>query len=82
MDHNSMIYYKHFWDVTAPIVFNLGLNASHSAEARFNFVLDSLKLDLVGATPYQLSRLIDFEISGSPHSYSNSSFFHVIEDKL
>jgi hypothetical protein len=46
MDHNSMIYYKHFWDAAAPLVFNLGLKSLQSAEKRFQYALDTLKLDL------------------------------------
>ena len=55
MDHNSMIYFKHLWDAAAPLVFNLGLKAHQSADKRFSFALDSIKLDLTEGTTFKLA---------------------------
>ncbi len=47
MDHNSVIYYKHFWDMSAPLLYNIGLLSSKPASTRFKYATDALKVDLI-----------------------------------
>jgi hypothetical protein len=80
MDHNSMIYYKHFWDAAAPLVFNLGLKSLQSSEKRFQYALDTIKLDLSSETTFKFEQITDFTYKPS-QIYESTSFFHVIDDK-
>ena len=54
MDHNSIIYYKHFWDMAAPFVYNLGLKSYKPASERFKLAQEFAKVDLIYGTPFKL----------------------------
>lgn len=45
MDHNSLFYYKHFWDQAIPVIAQIGIMDS-TAEERYEKVRDILKLKI------------------------------------
>lgn len=44
MDHNSLFYYKHFWDTAAPLIYKVALEKT--PEARYEVAKHFLKVDL------------------------------------
>ena len=60
MDHNSVIYYKHFWDMASPLIYNVGLKSNKPASERFKHAQDLLKVDFIYATPFTLEHAFNF----------------------
>jgi hypothetical protein len=48
MDHNSLFYYKHFWDTAAPLVTQVMLASSDTPRKRMDTAQKLLKIDLSG----------------------------------
>jgi hypothetical protein len=46
MDHNSLFYYKHFWDSVAPLIYNVALLSPKSAKMRYELAKNTLNLNL------------------------------------
>jgi hypothetical protein len=44
MDHNSLFYYKHFWDSMAPLLFNVAVLSPKSASLRHKLAQDLLSV--------------------------------------
>ena len=53
MDHNSLFYYKHFWDSMAPLLFNVALLSPKSASLRHKLAQDLLSLTFDRELPLQ-----------------------------
>jgi hypothetical protein len=45
MDHNSLFYYKYFWDTAAPLLYKMALLNHRTAEERYNSMAENLRLD-------------------------------------
>lgn len=44
MDHNSLFYYKHFWDSMAPLLFNVAVLSTKSASLRHRLAQNLLSV--------------------------------------
>lgn len=36
MDHNSLFYYKYFWDTVAPLVVKMSIMGNEATEVRYS----------------------------------------------